>query len=423
MSWGRVVRSALRSAKAASDGLDGTRNALFGLWLAIDDAPKNVRDLFRGFSEDDLQRKADDLTAVELFDAPPTAARTTNEKTDLLFWLAVRLRALESLLSLMDDGSPVRDPSDCLATFGGRSAYILPRKPLHRSAKTGDSFRRRGLRRARVIPTRVDEFDVKLVFVDDPRGRDRADRGTEVRSGAGLFEHLSMKPENVPGGFIITDASSPGQLDVIRKQVVEASSADCMSVVYPELAISKQTVSAVCQSLANGTWECSLSMLVMGTHHEPDSQGRFFNVAAILDGYGNLLEPHRKLFRFNDGDGPHEAIEMGTCIPVLVLGQAVVAFGICLDFCNLAEDPPYPNLDVDYVIVPSCGGASTMLGHIRRSGELLAKLKSRTVVVQQFYSDKPKPGDPLGYVMARTSPTDPLLEDVARTLPWTVCTL
>jgi hypothetical protein len=396
---------------------------LFGLWLAIDDAPKNVRDLFRGFSEDDLQRHADGLALPEFFDTPPARARTTNEKRDLLFWLAVRLRALESLLSSMDDGSPIRDPSDCLARFKGRSAYILPREPLHRSAKTGDSFRRRGLRRARVIPTKVDDFDVKLVFVDDPRGRDRADRRAEVRSGAGLFEHLCMKPEQVHGGFIITEANSPDQLEVIRRQVGEASSADCMSVVYPELTISKQTVSAVCQSLSDGTWDCSLSMLVMGSHHEPDPHGRFFNVAAILDGYGNLLEPHRKLFRFNDGDGPHEAIEMGTCIPVLVLGQAVVAFGICLDFCNLAEDPPYPNLDVDYVIVPSCGGESTMLGHIRRSAELLAKLKSRTVVVQQYYSDAPKPDDPLGYVMARTQPSDPLLKDVVRNIPWTVCTL
>lgn len=423
MLWSRAVRNALRSAEAECDGPKGTRNALLGLWLAIDDAPRNVRDLFRGFGEEELQKKADDLAAVELFDTPPAAARTTSEKKDLLFWLAVRLRALESLLSLMDDGSPVRDPSDCLATFKGRSAYILPREPLHRSAKTGESFRRRGLRRARVIPTRIDEFDVKLIFVDDPRGRDRADRGAEVRSGAGLFEHLNMQPEHIPGGFIIIDANSPGQLDVIRKQVGEASTADCMSVVYPELTISNQTVSAVCQFIADGSWDCTLSMLVMGTHHEIDSNGRWFNVAAILDGYGNLLEPHRKLFRFNDGDGPHEAIEMGTCIPVLVLGQAVVAFGICLDFCNLAEDPPYPNLDVDYVIVPSCGGASTMLGHVRRSGELLAKLKSRTVVVQQFYSDEPTPDDPLGYVMARTQSTDPALEDVVRKVPWTLCTL
>lgn len=91
---------------------------------------------------------------------------------------------------------------------------------------------------------------------------------------------------------------------------------------------------------------------------------------------------------YSDGEGPHEAIELGNCIPVLVLEQAILAFAICLDFCNLPEDPPYPDLDIDYVIVPSCGGASTMQGHIRRSSVLLAKLKSRTMVVQQYFADR-----------------------------------
>lgn len=423
MSWIGLVRSTLRSAETVCSGLAGTRNAVIGLWLAIDAAPRNVRDLFRGFSEDELQKDADELSTTELFKEPPSPARSTAEKAAVLRWVAVRLRALESLLYSMDDGSPVRNPLDCLATFEGRSAYILLREPLHRHAKTGDSFRRRGLRRARVIPTTIDDFNVKLVFVDDPRGRVRADLGAPVRSGAGLFEGLKLTQKNVPGGFIIADATSPSQLDVIRGQIADASAAGCMSVVYPELTVSKATVSEVSRSIADGSWECALSILVVGTHHEADLAGRWYNVAAILDGYGNLLEPHRKLFRFNDEDGPHEAIEMGTCIPVLVLGQAVLAFGICLDFCNLAEDPPYLDLDVDYVIVPSCGGASTMLGHIRRSGELLAKLKSRTVVVQQFYSDTPIPKDPLGYVMVRISQPDPQLDEVVRTVPWTLCTL
>lgn len=423
MAWIDVVRETLKGVEQIADGLEGTRNAVFGLWLAIDGAPSNVRDLYRGFGEEKLQSEAAALAPDEIFGNPPGGVRTRTEKEALLFWLAVRLRALEIVLYSIADGSPVKRSSDCEAHFGAESAYILMRDPLNRVAKTGDLFRRRGLRHARVIPTNIGDFSVKLVFADDPRGRKRAERGTPLSSGAGLFEGLELKTENVGDGFIVIDAIVPSQLVIIRDQIATASAADCIGIVYPELTVSKPTALEVSGSLANGSWECELSFLVLGSHHAKIDDGSWFNVAAIFDGYGNPLEPHRKLFRYNEGDGPHEAIELGTSIPVLVLEQAVVTFGICLDFCNLAEDPPYPDLDVDYVIVPSCGGASTMRGHIRRSGELLAKLKSRTVVVQQFYAENPSPDDPLGYVLARIAQPEPTLTDVERTVPWTICSL
>ncbi|MER8536656.1 hypothetical protein NKH61_27685 [Mesorhizobium sp. M1005] len=421
MTWIAVVRKALQSV-SQMDGFEGTRNAVFGLWLALDAAPKLARDMYRGFSESKLQTEAAELEQDQILGTPPAATRTRADKEKLLWWLAVRLRALENLLYDIADGSPVRRASDCRARFGSQSAFILMRDPLHRAAKTGDSFRRRGLRRARVIPTKIDDLEVKLVFADDPRGRTRAARAVPLSSGAGLFKDLKLTFNEVDGGFIVSDAIAPSQLDVIRDQIAMASTADCIGVVYPELTISKPTALEVARCLADGSWKCELSFLVVGSHHEKTDEG-WFNVAAIMDGYGNALEPHRKLFQFLDGEGPHEAIEHGTRLPVLVMEQAVVAFGICLDFCNLAEDPPYADLDVDYVVVPSYGGASTMKGHIRRSTELLEKLKSRTIVVQQFYAPKPTPDDPLGYVLARVEPAVPTLADLEKTVPWTVCSL
>ncbi len=423
MSWIELVRNTLRMAEAACDGLQGTRNAVLGLWLAIDRAPANVRDLFRGFPEEELQEEAESLSFSDCFRVPSSSAQATIEMAATLRWLAVRLRALESLLYSVDAAASTRDPASCLATFEGRSAYLLLREPAHRRAKTGESFHRRGLRRARIFPTKVEGFDVKLVFVEDPRGLQKLDRGLPVRAGAGLFQDLKMTPQDVPGGFIIADAEAPSQLDVMRDQIERASADACMSVIYPELSVTKATASVVGESISNSSWECALSFLIAGTHHSADSAGRWFNVAAIFDGYGNVLDGHKKLFRFNDKDGPHEAIEFGTSIHIFVIGQAVLAVGICLDFCNLAESCPYPRLDVDYVMVPSCGGKSTMEGHIRRSGELIEKLKSRTMVVQQYYDGSPKPEDPLGYVLARTSKSSPALEDLAQTNPWTICTL
>jgi predicted amidohydrolase len=197
-----------------------------------------------------------------------------------------------------------------------------------------------------------------------------------------------------------------------------------MGVVYPELTIGGSALASMSQNLSDGTWdECDLSIIVAGSRHHMDGNGSRFNISTVLDGYGTVLAEHRKLYRFSEGSGPHEAIELGTRVQVLVCEQAILAFGICLDFCNLAEDPPYLELDVDYVVVPSCGGESTMKSHIARSSDLFTRLKSQSVVVQQFHAETPKPTDPLGYVLARTSSQVPDLSSLERRDPWTVCNL
>ena len=164
MAWIDVVRETLKGVEQIADGLEGTRNAVFGLWLAIDGAPSNVRDLYRGFGEEKLQSEAAALAPDEIFRNPPGGVRTRAEKEALLLWLAVRLRALEIVLYSIADGSPVKRSSDCEAHFGAEAAYILMRDPLNRVAKTGDLFRRRGLRHARVIPTNIGDFSVKLLL-------------------------------------------------------------------------------------------------------------------------------------------------------------------------------------------------------------------------------------------------------------------
>ena len=110
MAWIDKVRKTLRKAEQICAGVAGTRNALLGLWLAIDRAPSNVRDLFRGFDEQTLQREASDLPFYEIFHGVPDAARTRAENEAVLWALAVRLRALELFLFSMIDGAPVRRP-------------------------------------------------------------------------------------------------------------------------------------------------------------------------------------------------------------------------------------------------------------------------------------------------------------------------
>lgn len=416
-----MVRLTLQHAEELCDGLAGTRNAILGLWLAIDRAPSNVRDLFRGFDETALQNEAYDLEVADFFRGVPDRAGTRAEKQAVLWALAVRLRALELYLRSISDGGVLRLSTDCLAVFRSDSAYILLKEPRNRVAETKDSFRRRGLRHARLIPTKIGDFDIDLIFVEEPLGRARAERSIPLSLGTGLFEGLKFKTTKIPDGFIIEDAYAPSQLDIIRDQIALASHVECTGVVYPELTIGDATLSSISRSLSD--WNCNLSIIVAGSRHHTEENGSRFNVAAVLGGYGQLLAEHRKLYRFNDGSGPHEAIELGTRVPVLVLEQALLAFGICLDFCNLAEEPPYLHLDVDYVLVPSCGGQSTMRSHVKRSSDILARLKSRTLVVQQFYTETPSADDPLGYVLARTAAQEPDVDTLERREPWLVCKL
>jgi predicted amidohydrolase len=210
-------------------------------------------------------------------------------------------------------------------------------------------------------------------------------------------------------------------LEAIRGQIRDASIAQCTGVIYPELTITANTLTAMCDGLSDGSWsECNVSMIVAGSRHHTDAEGNRFNVSTVLDGYGNQVGEHKKLFRYSEGVGPHEAIELGSELQVLVMEEGLFAFGICLDFCNMSESPPYLDLDIDYVLVPSCGKESTMKSHVERSTDIMAKLKSRTVVVQQYYREKPEDPGPVGYVLARTGPEVPQLDSLASDTAWNI---
>ena len=421
MSWIELVRNNVAAARKLCDGIPGTRNAILAVWLTIAKADQNTRDLYRGLIEDELEEATQAKGLEDCFPVVGAAPRTTKDKERLVFELAVCLRVLERHFHHINNGAPQRRVASTIAQFGGISAYVLLRNPRHRSAKTGDNFMRRGLKNARLLPARIKEFDVKLSFIQDFRGRRRAASEAALKIGAGLFPGLEFVM-NIDGkGFIVSNILLDGQLDTIHEQIRIASADECLGVVYPELTITSSTLQEICANLSDGRWhECDLSMIVAGSCHQLDAGGECFNVCTILDGYGNKVGEHKKLFRYSEGDGPHEAIELGSELEVLVTEQGLFAFGICLDFCNRSESPPYIDLDVDYVIVPSCGGESTMRSHVNTSTDVMKKLRTRTVVVQQFYGDKPDAPGPVGYVLARTDTPEPAFSDLERNQPWNV---
>lgn len=397
-------------------GAAGLRNAILGLWSLMSEAPANARDLYRGLDETTLASEARAAARSDTFAALPWPCPTPEARD--AFWrvLAVTLRALEVRLAALSDGGTIRRAEQCRANYGAVDAYVVPLRPRHRAPATGHSFRRRGLVGLRILPLTLPDFRVRVRFLEDPVSR--PEPVVELLMGAALFPGLEFDIEDTTGGFRIRGASSLDHLGGIERAIRKADGDGWWSLVLPELTIDSDTLGTIRGRMADGTWEIGQPrILVAGSRHADLGTGPV-NVTTVLNRYGAEVAAHAKLFRYNEGGGPHEDIVLGDTVEVLVTPDAILAFGICLDFCNTAEPSPYSWLDVDYVLVPSCGGLSTMRGHVDRSSELLRTMRTRSLVVQQHYGPHPAGVPPLGYVLARAGGEPPPAEDLATSDTW-----
>jgi hypothetical protein len=417
--WLDEVRRALEFAEA-NVGADivATRNALYAIWRAMDGAPGPTRDLYRRFDEDTLVADAAGLSMKGLFSGIPLTAANQTQRKELLYALAVRLRCVEDLLHEMMGGVPIRSEAQCLACYDDRKGFVLLRPPRHRIAKTRQTFRKRGIRRSSIFPLEIGDYRVKPLFFEDPRARDRMIARRDLSLGAGLFEDLTFDLDHDAGGFFVEGVTAGNQTDVIRDDLASASNAGCDGVVYPELTVTAGMLGEIEARIGGGDWRSDLSFLIPGSRHEMVG-GQRFNICSILDGYGGKIGEHRKLFQYTDGANDAESIELGTELPVLILPDATIAFGICLDYCVTGEDPPYEDLDVDYFLVPSCGNGTTMEGHIDRSKNYVDLRKTRTLVVQQFFDER-YVGDPppIGYVLCRRDDTRLTVPETEMRIRW-----
>ena len=128
---------------------------------------------------------------------------------------------------------------------------------------------------------------------------------------------------------------------------------------------------------------------------------------------------YRKRDIFRDPDGRIEAVERGSQHDLLITSSGIFTFGICLDFCNLVGRSPYERLDVDFVLVASCGNDATMGGHIDRSRSLLINRRTRVFIVQQ--SDTDRQDDMIGYILNPTgSAKSIVLSETLTGEPWNI---
>jgi hypothetical protein len=389
--WGAAVLT-ISSTLARLDRnvrFGGLRESLFEVWKLIALAPTPVRQTYTLIRESDILAVADEFDpsktdyglSFDSFDDPKSVVRR----------LGGFLRALETEFMNLDLGNRPRFTRDWLVGTHPEDAYLVPMSRLvWRAARQPDedfrSFDQRGLTKVRLIPSIVDGSAVSLIRSDHLD----APSGSSKLFGAALFADPKLICSETETTFVVDSVELADRDAVITKACESAHGIGSLTSVFPELMIDPSSRTFIGDLLVKKPWmkkgdiPVSPKFVVAGSWHEIEA-GKRYNVATVFDGHGDVLLRHKKRYPYKDPDGRAEDIHFGQEFEILVLDDALVAFGICLDFCNRCFDTVYGKLDVDFVIVPSCGDAKTMDGHIRTAKDLHDSRKTRAFVVQQAY--------------------------------------
>lgn len=370
------------------------RTLLRDLHLLLHATPPNLLQGFDGFDEADLQRRARDLMC-HLGAREVCTAQTSVEEA--LSRCATVLRALDELL--MEGGEHIADEApDCWLTSDG-SHYVIPtpRAVMREGGpRTRQTFGRRGLLHHRIIPTRIGDVDIVVDL--HPDVTEAAGDGTRRVIGCAIFASFALTYDRVgENGFIVTSVDCEGGIEAaVDQHCSQARDDGCDVLVWPELTLTPERVDQLRRTLAAGPLRTSLPPIVVAGSWHVGTEGSFHNMAPVLDGRGDDLEPFGKSRRFAF-DGLSEAIEPYGRIHILATDRELVAFAICKDFCDKAKTVPVAELDVDLVLVPSMGLPNTMTAHRDAADGVKIDFGARTVVAQQTY---PRRGaDAEGYIL------------------------
>lgn len=364
---------------------DGLREAMLLVWSTLATASSTIKHLYSTVRESEISAvaKTHDLTAVDF----GLSFSGDESYVEIVKRLGGCLRAMEIEFTSWDLGSRPTDPERWRVGQGNGSAFLIPmgrqawREPKNPESDTRP-FDQRGLLRMRFIPSIVDGATVRLKMAD------RLARTNALNFGAVLFPEMTFVCQETETTFVVIAVNIPNGASIIADACRSAHSPSCTTAVFPELTIDPRSRDLIHDQLAKKPWLTggelpdAPSFVVAGSWHEIEDKVRY-NIATIFDGHGEELLRHRKRFAYKDPNGRFEEIQHGTEFAILALPEALYAFGICLDFCNRCFNTPYGELDVDFVVVPSCGDDKTMSGHIRTAKDLHDGRKTRSFVVQQ----------------------------------------
>jgi hypothetical protein len=414
-----------------SSGLHGHRGMASGLvQLAdlLDRAPSGFKARHANVPEPEFTREQ---TAAEkrLLEDDPSIAFAT-DPAQLLLRIGAQIAALDAIHhQLVGVDAPADPNKDWRVAIQSGNMYLIPRRKLYRSSSRRSSMRHLSRRDLmpfhRILPTKLGGFDVRLTWRDLA-----AAWALDLKLGGVLFPELKFDEANSANGFLVTGVICSDQDAQVGSHLEAGHKAQCAAVVFPELTIEPAVRTRLKKRLqermlwAEERPRSCPSLVVAGSWHEAVGGHEHVNVATVFDAYGELVLRHEKMLTFWDRDSRPERIRPGTTINVLVTEEALIAFGICLDFCERAHHGPFPDLDVDYVLVPSCGNAKTMEGHIATARDMRTRFRCRAFVVQQPNTQLAEIDGrkPLGFILGPTSRLDIATKDTLIYKAWSIQT-
>ncbi|MGH8654864.1 MAG: hypothetical protein ACREYE_23090 [Gammaproteobacteria bacterium] len=153
-----------------------------------------------------------------------------------------------------------------------------------------------------------------------------------------------------------------------------AASVGAAILVLPELTIDDTVLGKI------QTWlqynEHEMQLVAAGsfyTERKTNKKVEFFNTGWLLSARGDILIAHDKLQPMRHQDGSDEGIQAGHALQLLRTERGLVAFAICLDFCEKSTRPVgslWGEVGPALVLVPSMGEEQTNKDHLKRAREL-----------------------------------------------------
>jgi len=426
-SWLATVKKLRKSLKALDRTYkDGRDQAILSVWKTLRKAPSTLQQLYGEWPESKLLELAE--SAMAKLNKPAFGFElSSGDPNDVFKSLAALLRALEMEHAAFDHASLPTDPKSWIVKLDGERFYLVPVgrvrwEPEPPPDKDFRPFLQRGLLSFRVIPLSIDGAKVTLSRVN------RLVNWTVPRFfGGALLPDVEFSRDNSqPGTFIITKVKCEKRSETILYALKETFLSHCVATVFPELTIDEAACAQIVNLLKTKPWEeepdgtarkpQTPALVVAGSWHR-SVKGGHANIAPVFDGDGNPLFEHHKRMKFKPKPNPKskdrlvERIVPGQELHVAVLDRCLVAVAICLDFADLKHQGKiYNGLDVDLVLVPSCGNDKTMRGHLDTARSFEIQRKSRAFVVQQAYPPFP---EGIGFVLC---PKEEVPETVGRTV-------
>ncbi len=392
-SW-RSVLAALSNTLTSiwKQDSEDVRTALVAAFKAAEKAPSHLLNLYSDWPEGGLQSDAQDMQAN--LGEPGFGYVYTPDDTDLacLERLVKFIRALEFALTGYSLGDyPTNPNADWRVRLPDGAEYFLvplPRRVWGRGydpRTDGRAFSKRCLIMHRVIPTKVDGTVVTFV----PMRSVRRLSNDPLRFAAAVFEKADFGDAEHQNPFRVSQVEL-GDFDTVALDAVTRThQLPYLALVFPELTVNEEGLEKLRSLLKKKPFTVPLgaispTLVVAGSWHVMDGD-RNFNVATILNGQGTTIATYRKRHSYGGQGRPREAIASGTEFPILLSPEGMVGFAICLDFCNHGTPTLYEQVDIDFVLVPSCGNTSTMDGHLHTAYELSKRYSTVSFVSQQAH--------------------------------------